>query len=1162
MLDRSPNHAPMDVNSDALGCVISGYSCRLPGAPSASDFWALLSAGRAAIGEIGPERFAAARYASADLQEAGTSYTFRAGLIDDLWAFDPGFFGLSPREAKQMDPQQRLLLQVAWEAVEHAGLRLSQLKAGRTGVYVGASASDYSTQFYGDPARVDAPFMLGNTLSILSNRLSYVFDLTGPTYTVDTACSSSFYALDQAHRALLQGEIDTAIVGSVNVLLSPISFIGFSRAGMLSPNGRCAFLDAAADGYVRAEGAVAFVLRREDAAVENGDPVRGHLLATGINADGRTTGLALPSAARQAALMERLRDEAGLAPDDVAFAEAHGTGTRAGDLAEATSLGQIYGQGRAAPLPVGSAKTNVGHLEPASGLVGLLKAQMALEQGVLPPSLHIAEPNPEIDLETLNLAPATVPVTLPDRADPNAAVINSFGFGGANAHAILGASTSAASGFAEVSASKNLAHKGQASDANAPLILSAATADALKALADKWAPRLMQADAETGARLINHAAWRRERMAHSLVASGESSAEIGAALAQHLSGNSAPAVVTGSRTSTGRTTFVFSGNGSQWFGMGRHLFENDPQFRSGVSKTSEMFKAEGGLDISALLIDPELESKLNRASVGQSLLFTIQTALVQCLASRGVEPDAVAGHSVGEVAAAWCAGALSLQDAVRLIQARASLLETLHGTGGMAAVLSGVDALEEALDAFAEEEPELGSITLAADNNPRSTTISGAVETIDAFAKFARARRLAVKRLDVPYPYHSALVEPVREGLMRRIEGIEPRPTKVDFVSSTTGEAMLGELLGPEFWWMNTRAPVRFRQAVGALTDAGCRVFVELGPRPVLQNYVTESAKDLGVSIQYAPTLEQGRHQNRNLSQIAARAIAMGARHNELQVFGAPVPLQPDMDLPAYPWQQSQFRAEPTGVSVDVYGAGADDHPLLGWAEHPGSGVWHNHISVARQPWLADHNVGGVTVFPASGYAELVLAVGASEYGRQGGPVPALDLSGLDILQPLLIDKTHTLRTTLARETGTVTIESSPYPENGTWSLHARARVRPLPEDSNADRHYRGDADSSFTTPEAENSTGFLVDAERLYESAALLGLEYGPMFRCFAAGEVSGRAMTLELLVPGDGLEGLAGGFLLHPGCLDGAMHGLAALIAIETGNEEFVADPGATAS
>jgi len=361
---------------------VSGYACKLPQATSPAAFWEVLTSRRCVITETKADRWSHDQFLNPDKAAFGTSYTFAAGQLDDIWGFDPGFFGISPREAVQMDPQQRILLQAVWEAVEHAGLTTSTLSDGKTGVYIGASASDHSWRFLSDMAAIDSQFMTGNTLSIISNRISYLFDLKGPSFTVDTACSSSFYAMHQAVQSLRAGEIDTAIVGGVNALLQPAAFVGFSRATMLSPEGLCKAFDSSADGYVRSEGAVAFVLRRMDVAQDAGDPVRSVLLGSGVNSDGRTVGMAMPSPDRQADLLRQMMRELQFDADDLAFLEAHGTGTPVGDPMEATAIGEVFGRHRASPLPIGSAKSNFGHLEPASGLVGLLKAQMALEKGV------------------------------------------------------------------------------------------------------------------------------------------------------------------------------------------------------------------------------------------------------------------------------------------------------------------------------------------------------------------------------------------------------------------------------------------------------------------------------------------------------------------------------------------------------------------------------------------------------------------------------------------------------------------------------------------------------------------------------------------------------------------------------------------------------------
>ncbi|HYZ34853.1 MAG TPA: polyketide synthase, partial [Crenalkalicoccus sp.] len=416
---------------------ITGAACRWPGAPDLDAFWALLEAGRDAVSTVPADRFEQASFLHPRPGEPGRTYTFAAGTLGDIAGFDPAAFGISPREAAEMDPQQRLLLEVAAEAMEDAGWPASTLSGSDTGVFVGASLTDYGNLRQGDPAAAERWFMTGSALSILANRIGHVFDLRGPAQTVDTACSSALVALHLAAEAIRAGRIPAAVVGGVNLLLSPFPFLGFAHAGMLSPTGRCRAFDARADGYVRAEGAAVVLLKPLAAALRDGDQLRGVLLASGVNAAGRTIGLSLPSGAAQRALLERVLAEAGAKPDRLGYFEAHGTGTAAGDPVEAAALGEAIGRRRARPLPVGSVKTNIGHAEPASGLAGLLKAMLVLERGRIPPSLHFETPNPAIDFDALNLRVPTAAERLPGGARALAGV-NSFGFGGTNACALLG----------------------------------------------------------------------------------------------------------------------------------------------------------------------------------------------------------------------------------------------------------------------------------------------------------------------------------------------------------------------------------------------------------------------------------------------------------------------------------------------------------------------------------------------------------------------------------------------------------------------------------------------------------------------------------------------------------------------------------------------------
>ena len=483
---------------------IVGYAGRLPGAKNAEGFWRLLRDNRSAISWITPDRFPTASYYHPSTDQPGRTYTFAAGLIDDVWGFDASAFGMSPREAEQVDPQQRHLLEVTHDALAHAGIRPSKIAGTHTGVYVGASSVDYGARFFADPSAADVHMMTGNTLSIVSNRLSYSLDLHGPSFTVDTACSSSLVALSLAADAIRNGTVETAIVGGVNLLLSPFSFVGFSRASMLSPTGRCRPFDAAADGYVRAEGAVVLVLQSVATARKARNRIHATIVGSAIGQDGRTTGLSLPSAESQRRLLEQVYGEFGVDPSDLAFVEAHGTGTQAGDPLEADALGKGLAQRRSQPLPIGSVKSNIGHLEPASGLAGVLKSILALNHGVLPGTLHQVSPNENIPLGELNLKVVGQNWSLPERRGPSLAGVNSFGFGGTNAHVILrGEDTSV-----------SVAHpKSEAGPP--PLLLSAHTAEALPELARAFVEQ-WPSDKRLSGDFIGAAAHLRDPLPHRL----------------------------------------------------------------------------------------------------------------------------------------------------------------------------------------------------------------------------------------------------------------------------------------------------------------------------------------------------------------------------------------------------------------------------------------------------------------------------------------------------------------------------------------------------------------------------------------------------------------------------------------------------------------------
>ncbi|MEE3098165.1 MAG: beta-ketoacyl synthase N-terminal-like domain-containing protein, partial [Pseudomonadota bacterium] len=1087
---------------------IVGYGCRLPGAPNADGFWELLRDGRCSVSRIQEDRWSRERYGHAS-GAAGRSYTFAAGQLDAPFAFDAGFFGISPREAEQMDPQQRLLLQVTWEALEKSGLRPSDLPKATTGVFVGASSSDYSNRFYADAAAIDSQFMTGNTLSLISNRISYMLDINGPSYTVDTACSSGLYALHEAFMAMQAGLVDTAIVGAVNMLLSPYPFVGFSAATMLSKVGLCQAFDAKGDGYVRSEGAVVFVLRSLETAIANNDRVLGVISGAGINSDGRTTGVSLPSAEQQQALLDDVYQRFAINPAKLAFIEAHGTGTRAGDPIETWALGQALGKRRETPLPIGSAKTNVGHLEAGSGLVGLLKAQLALENHLLPASLHFREPNPDIKFDEWNLSVAAEPTVLPRQDAPHYAGVNSFGFGGANAHAVLRQPRAE-----ERRAEPETVEPG-------PLIVSARSEESLTALAGAYRARLAGAPAAEAARIANAAAYQRERLPHRLIAFGDTPAAQIAALDAHLSGAKHPLLASGrAPTRQGGVAFVFSGNGSQYVGMGRAAYAADPIFRATFDAVSTIFEKLASVSLVEAMQAEDLEARLPYTSLAQPLIFAVQVATVESLSVKGLKPDAVLGHSVGEVAAAWAAGAFDLPDAVRLIYVRSKNQEKIKGRGTMAAALTGAEAAETAL-----REGGFSGVVVAAENSPRSVTLSGDKDEIAAFAKAARKRKIAVKALDLDYPFHAPAAEALRDDLLADLDWLRPQEARCAFVSATFGEAADGEALGPHYWWTNIRQPVKFRQGLEALLELGCASFVEIGPRPVLTTYVRDTAADRSRPAAVLGALEE-KDQDVDLRRVVAQAAAEGAPLVENRFFGRDA--RADVDLPLYPWRMQDYMAPRSDEALSLFDT-AGRNPLLGARMRQGARDWRTVIDGLTPDWTADHKVEDAVILPAAAYADAALAAGLEDMGD--GPV---ELADLDILRPLAMEDGagYELRVRIQGDRRVIDIDSRRRLAGEDFGLHARGRLRRPAVPTPAPR-----------TPPAPDPTKSL-GAEALYDLTARFGLAYGPAFRRALSVRMVDERTAFVTLDPGlDRIE--PDRHALHPALLDAAFHGLFGLIA-----------------
>jgi len=1103
---------------------VIGVSCRFPGAADLDAFAAMLAQGVDAVTEIPPERFTREAYLHSDPKQAGKTYTLAAGVIEGVDRFDAAFFGISPREAEQMDPQQRLLLELTHEALEDAGMPATRLAGTRTGVYVGGSASDYLALRLGDPAVANAYFMTGATLSTLSNRISYVFDLKGPSFTVDTACSSSLVALHLACMAMRRGDVDMAIVGGVNLLLSPQSYVGFSRASMLSPRGRCHAFAAGADGYVRAEGGGVVLIKPLDVALADGDDIRFVIEATGVNSDGRTAGLSLPSRTAQAALLRDVYGNSRVDPDDLVYVEAHGTGTAVGDPIEAGALGEVLGHSRTRPLPIGSVKTNIGHLEAGSGMAGLLKAMIVLRDGVIPASLHCEVPNPTIDFAALNLSLTreSTPVLMArekrgggDGLSRPAAAVNSFGFGGTNAHTVISAAPLKIA-EAEIAGSEVV----RAEVALPPLLVSARSDAALAQLVEAWRDRLAGLSECQAAPLLRGAARRREHHPNRLAATGGTVTAIVEALASRSAGQDRPDLSSGSALGRSAIAFVYSGNGSQWAGMGLDGLGN-PDFRAAIEEADAELSPLMGWRIVDQLRTADAAA-LRRTAIAQPLLFAIQYATTRTLACAGIRAAGTLGHSVGEVAAAAAAGVLSLPDAALVIAARSAAQQKTEHQGGMAVLGLGPDEALGLLDRVPEVE-------IAAVNSRGSITVAGPRAALQRLQQLAARRRVHYAALDLDYAFHSAAMDPIRDGLLTDLKGLQPARAAAPFYSTVYGASNDGTGLGAEYWWQNVRAPVRFAKAMSAAIEDGCNILLEIGPNPVLQSYMRDALKQADVPGRVLSTLSRRLQAEDPFRRIAGQVYVAGHDISGAALFDGAASTAA---LPRYPWQRERFWYEATDEATDTIAA-RRDHPLLGFRRGSEPALWFNTLDTVAEPWLADHALDGTPLLPATAMVEIALAAARARHPEAAH----LDVLDLEISRPLILeaDSIRETRFSVSGERGAFELASRPRLSGEAWTVHATGRIA------------AGSPAALPMPPALDEGETSLLSGDALHALTTRLGLQYGPAFRTVREVVVQGdRAATVALM---GALPVRGAGYLMDPARLDGALQGLVALAAGHVG-------------
>ncbi|WP_026411150.1 type I polyketide synthase [Actinomadura oligospora] len=1105
---------------------IIGMACRYPGGVrSAEDLWDLVVQRRDAIGAFPADRgWDLENLFHPDPDHPGTSYVREGGFVYDADRFDAAFFGISPREAVAMDPQQRLLLETAWDAIEDAGLNRAALDGSDTGVFTGLTLFDYLTHIGRRSRDVEGYIGTGNLGCVASGRISYLLGLVGPAVTVDTGCSSSLVSMHLAARALRQGECSLALAGGATVMTTPASFVEFSRQRGVAPDGRCKPFADAADGTSWSEGVGLVMLERLSDARRNGHRILAVVRGSAINQDGTSNGLTAPNGPSQERVIRQALAGAGLSPDDLDVVEAHGTGTTLGDPIEAGALLATYGAGRPAdrPLWLGSVKSNLGHTQAAAGVAGVIKMVMALRDGLLPASLHVDEPTRHVDWDSGAVRLLTEHTPWPDADRPRRAAVSAFGISGTNAHLIL-----------EEPPEDSEVARPASEDHLVPWVVSGHNAEALKAQAGRLADHVAAdpglSPVDVGWSLVE----TRSPFGHRAVVVGEDRERLLASLRALADGEPDADVVTGVADTTGAgPVLVFPGQGSQWAGMGAELLDESPVFATRMAECEQALAPH--VDWSLTDVIRGDGSELSRVDVVQPVLWAVMVSLAAVWADHGVKPAAVIGHSQGEIAAACVAGALSLEDAARVVALRSKALRRLAGGGAMASLGVGH---ERAAELFADAP----DVTVAAVNSPSSTVVSGPPDQVAAVVATAQEQGLRARTIDVDYASHGPQIDQITGELATTLDGVTPLSAPVTFYSTVTAAPHDTITLDTEYWITNLRQPVRFADTVTALLEDGHRVFIEASPHPVLTPGIEECVDASRAEASVLATLRRDQGGAGQLLRALGQAFAAGVEVDWTPRFPSDPPPR-TVPLPTYAFQRRRFWLDaPPNATGDPAGLGlvAAGHPLLGAAVEPAGAdtlLFTGRVSQKGHAWLAEHRVLGSVLLPGSALVELALHAAA----RAGCD----HLAELTLESPLVLpdDASVDLQVVVGPpdETGSrpVAVHSRPSSggdDDGDWARHATGLLAPEPPPEAPDAPgVPAGLDGAWPPLGAEPIT-----AGDPYEELADRGHEYGPSSRGLVAAWRLGDDVYAEVVLP-EGERAGAAGFGVHPVLLDATLHAL----------------------
>ena len=1128
-----------------------GVGCRLPGnISSKADLFEALSNGRDLVSEIPRDRWNADAFYDPDPLAPGKTYVRKGGFIENIESFDAGFFGISDSEASRMDPQQRMLLETVWHALEDAGQPAEELMQSNTGVFIAMMNTNGYSQLkgaYEGILGISAYDAMGDAMSITAGRISHFLGLEGPCLTLDTACSSSLVALHLARQSILSGDCDAAIVAGVNAILHPGIHIAFSKIGLMSRAGRCATFDESADGYIRGEGCVAVVLRRQSQAIARGDRILASIVGTAVNQDGHTPALTAPNGRSQEKVIRSALARVGISPNDVGYVEAHGTGTPVGDPIEMSAIVNVYGPGRTSDqiLYVGSVKSNFGHIEAGAGLLGLVKAALSLEHEEILPSIHFNRLNPSIDLSHAPVQVATKRIPWARNGSPRLAGVNSFGYSGTNAHAILQESPLANNSHTRENAEGNLFKQ-----EGGLVLISAKSAAALEDLVDQWVDYL---DKEKNIPLRDiafSAALGRTHLSHRLAVVSGDRDEVRKKLQSWREGRTPQGLMNGQALSRikPKVAFMFTGQGAQYPEMGRELYKNEARFAETLERVAAIIDPELGVPLAEVLFGEKSAEYLNNTRYVQPALFAIEYALADLLRYWGVEPDYVIGHSIGEITAACIAGVLDLEDAARFVVARGRLMGQLPAGGKMLAIAASVDQVQKWI------QGREADISIAAVNGPHAVVVSGRAEAVSAISELAQAAGRQTKELEVSHAFHSPLMDPILDELTQAAASMRIHPARIPLASNTSGD-FLRDDIQPDYWSSHVRQAVLFHQGMEKIMAEGCSPIVEIGPHPSLIPAVATSFDS--PDLHTIPTLKKDRHDIPNLLSSLASLYVHGSPLKLDRLFWSPV--YHYVSLPLYPFRPDKYWLNPNGV-LDVspdellvasQSASSEGLPKLPEALHPllGRAVTHNASKSVFQtvlkptiPWT-DHRILESTVFPAAAYIEMAARGFAAASGKDWRAVVLKDVV---FERPLMLSYKEEKTVELSLEFSTKGREVARFAIICSGLSHCRGRIM-----VSKDAIQKVDMQTELGGRDSEMKVGLF------YGELRSSGLEFGGRFANVrevwlgkpGSGEAFGRIANASL-----GTDGVGDPFM-NATLLDSCLHPIGAAFGLLNGSSQQAA-------